>query len=206
MTRIFKLLVTVAGILVIVPTLIWACGLIIFTGSICSMVTIKNPERTDAMIVLTGGANRVSRGFDLLARGKAQYLLISGVHKDAKLNELVKIWGSKRTLPDCCITLGREAENTIGNSIEAQKWVARNKVKTVRLITANYHMPRALVEFRHTLPGITIIPDPVIPKNFNPRQSEFWKITFTEYHKLILSTVRVLFFPSDTSPVPQALK
>ena len=206
MTSIFKLLVTVAGIMVIVPALVWACGLIIFTGSVCSMVTAKNPSKTDAIIVLTGGANRVSRGFDLLSRGKAQYLLISGVHKDAKLNELLKIWGNKRPLPDCCITLGKEAENTIGNSIEAQKWVARNKVKTVRLITANYHMQRALLEFRHTLPGIEIIADPVIPTNFTPRESEFWKITFTEYHKLLLSTVRVLFFPLDTSPVPQALK
>ncbi len=206
MTSIFKLLVTVAGIMVIVPALVWACGLIIFTGSVCSMVTAKNPSKTDAIIVLTGGANRVSRGFDLLSRGKAQYLLISGVHKDAKLNELLKIWGNKRPLPDCCITLGKEAENTIGNSIEAQKWVARNKVKTVRLITANYHMQRALLEFRHTLPGIEIIPDPVIPTHFTPRESEFWKITFTEYHKLLLSTVRVLFFPLDTSPVPQALK
>lgn len=206
MTRLLKIILTIAALTVLFPALLWACGLIIFTGTVCAMVEADPPQKTDAIIVLTGGTNRVSRGFDLLAQNKAKYLLISGVHKDAKLNELLKIWGYKHPLPECCITLGREAENTIGNSLEAQKWVAENDVHSARLITANYHMPRALLEFRHALPGIIIMPDPVIPEHFTPREREFWKITFIEYHKLLLSTVRVLFFPLDTSPVPQALK
>ncbi len=206
MTRIFKLLLTLACIVVLVPGLMWGAGLIIFTGSICSMMEADAGEKTDAIIVLTGGTNRVSRGFDLLADDKADYLLISGVHKDARLHELQKLWGDKRPLPQCCITLGKEAENTIGNSLEARKWVEENHATSIRLITANYHMPRALLEFRHALPEANIVADPVVPQDFTPRQKEFWRITFTEYHKLLLSAVRVLFFPLDTSPIPQALK
>ena len=206
MTHFLKILLTVAALTVGLPALVWACGLIIFTGSVCSMIEPEHVDPADAIIVLTGGTNRVSRGLDLLADDKAKDLLISGVHKDVKLGELLKLWGYKHPLPDCCITLGREAGNTIGNALEAQKWVAGTGAQSVRIITANYHMPRALLEFRHALPGIKIVPHPVIPEHFSPRKREFWKITFIEYHKLLLSIVRVLFFPLDTSPVPQALQ
>lgn len=206
MLRFLKIFLTLAVLAVGIPGLLWGCGFIIFAGSISSMAEPEIIKPTDAIIVLTGGTNRVSRGLDLLSEGKASDLLISGVHKDVKLKEILAIWGYKTQLPECCITLGREAGNTIGNALEAQKWVEENHAATVRLITANYHMPRALLEFRHTLPGIQIIPHPIIPENFTPREQEFWKLAFLEYHKYLISFIRVHFFPSDTSPLPQALK
>ncbi len=206
MLRFLKICLTIAVLVVGIPGLLWGCGFIIFAGSISSMAEPEIIKPTDAIIVLTGGTNRVSRGLDLLSEGKASDLLISGVHKDVKLKEILAIWGYKTPLPDCCITLGREAGNTIGNALEAQKWVDETHATTVRLITANYHMPRALLEFRHTLPGIQIIPHPIIPENFTPREQEFWKLAFLEYHKYLISFIRVHFFPSDTSPLPQALK
>ncbi len=206
MARFLKVLLTISILAVGIPTLIWACGFIVFTGVISAMIEPENPEATDAIIVLTGGTNRVSRGLDLLAEGKAKELLISGVHKDVKQAELLTLWGYKKPLNDCCITLGHEAGNTIGNAIEARKWVEATSPKSIRLITATYHIPRALLEFRHALPAVTIIPHPVIPENFQPRSAEFWKLSFLEYHKLIMSTVRVLFFPLETTPVPQALQ
>jgi uncharacterized SAM-binding protein YcdF (DUF218 family) len=206
MARFLKVLLTISILAVGIPGLIWACGFIVFTGVISAMIEPENPEATDAIIVLTGGTNRVSRGLDLLAEGKAKELMISGVHKDVKQAELLKIWGYKKPLNDCCITLGHEAGNTIGNAIEARKWVDETSSKSIRLITATYHMPRALLEFRHALPNVTIIPHPVIPENFQPRSAEFWKLSFLEYHKLLMSTVRVFFFPLETTPVPQALQ
>lgn len=206
MIRLLKVLLTFSILVLAVPGLLWACGFIVFAGTVSAMAEPATIEKTDAIIVLTGGTNRVSRGLDLLADHKAEDLLISGVHKDVKMNELLTLWGYKSTLPDCCITLGREAGNTIGNAIEAKNWVDSNGARTARLITANYHMPRALLEFRHALPGITIIAHPVIPENFSPKQQEFWKLAFLEYHKLLLSTFRVIFFPLETSPVPQALQ
>jgi uncharacterized SAM-binding protein YcdF (DUF218 family) len=206
MFKFLKVLLTLALLTTIIPAALWVCGFVIFAGTISSMTEPIVIEPTDAIIVLTGGTNRVSRGLDLLAEEKAKDLLISGVHKDVKLKELIEIWGYKQSLPDCCITLGREAGNTIGNAIEAREWVRSNGASSVRLITANYHMPRALLEFRHTLPGVAIIPHPIIPHNFSAKHEEFWKLTFLEYHKVIMSFIRTTFFPFDTSPVPQALQ
>lgn len=206
MLRFLKICLTIAVIAVGIPGLLWGCGFIIFAGSVSSMAEPEIIKPTDAIIVLTGGTNRVSRGLDLLADHKATDLLISGVHKDVKLKEILQRWGYKSPLPDCCITLGREAGNTIGNALEAHKWVQETDAKSVRLITANYHMPRALLEFHHTLPGIEITPHPIIPDNFSPKQEEFWKLAFLEYHKYLISFIRITFFPLDTSPLPQALK
>lgn len=206
MLKFLKILLTIVALATILPVVMWGCGFVIFAGTVSAMTEPETIQPTDAIIVLTGGTNRVARGLDLLSENKAKDLLISGVHKDVKLNELLKLWGYKSPLPDCCITLGREAGNTIGNAIEARKWVDSNGAKSVRLITANYHMPRALVEFRHMLPGIAITPHPIIPENFTPKHEEFWKLTFLEYHKMLMSFIRVTFFPLDTSPVPQALE
>ena len=181
---------------------IWFCGFIVFTGTISSMNEPKQVEKTDAIIALTGGAHRVTRALDLLAEDKAGYLLISGVNKNVKLKELLK----GRSLSDCCITLGYEAESTLGNAIEARKWVTEHKIKTVRLITANYHMPRSMLEFRHALPDTEIIPHAVIPDNFGPDQEKFWKLCFLEYHKFMISLIRVNFYPSEIHPLPAALK
>lgn len=167
----------------------------------------KKIDKTDAIIVLTGGTNRVTRALDLLSDGKAEHLFISGVNKGVKLQELIKLWGYKKPLPDCCIILGYEAESTLGNAIEARKWVNENHIKTVRLITATYHMPRSMLEFRHALPDIAIIKHPVLPgKQFTPDQKQFWKLCFVEYHKLIISLIRVTFYPSEVHPLPAALK
>lgn len=204
--RALKILLALAVLAVGIPGLLWGGGFLLYAGAVSSMEEPETIEPTDAIIVLTGGSNRVSRGLDLLADHKARDLLISGVHKDVKLKEILAIWGYKSPLPDCCITLGFEAGNTLGNAIEARKWVDEHQAKSVRLITANYHMPRALLEFRHALPGIALIPHPVMPDQFNPDDEHFWKLAFLEYHKYLISFIRVNFFPLDTSPLPQALK
>lgn len=206
MQRYFKILLILSVLMIGLPGLMWACGFIVFTGVVSGMMEPQKAGSTDAIIVLTGGTNRVSRGLDLLAEGKAQSLFISGVHKDVRQSELLQLWGYKKPLPDCCITLGREAGNTIGNAREARKWVEETSPRSIRLVTATYHMPRALLEFRHALPEIEIVAHPVIPENFQPRNAEFWKLCFLEYHKWIMSAVRILFFPLETTPMPQALR
>ena len=43
--------------------------------------------------------------------------------------------------------------NTNGNAIEAKQWIEQNGIKTITLVTANYHMPRSLLEFKKALPN-----------------------------------------------------
>ncbi len=184
--------------------LLWVYGFIIFTGLVSSMNEPKEIEKTDAIIVLTGGTNRIDRALDLLSEGKTDHLFVSGVNKSVKLKELLSTY--RKPLPDCCINLGYEADNTLGNAIETRKWVEANNIKTIRLITATYHMQRSLLEFHHALPDIKIIPHPVIPGNFSPDEEKFWKLCFLEYHKLLLSFVRVVFYPAEIHPMPETMK
>lgn len=204
--KLIRVILVLLTLTVGLPFLVWASGFIVFAGIVSLMTEPKAATPTDAIIVLTGGTNRVSRGLELLKEGTSGHLLISGVHKDVKLEELLDLWGYKNGLPDCCITLGREAGNTIGNAVEAKLWLKADNLETVRLITATYHMPRALLEFRHALPDKTITPHPVIPEDFNPKERRFWRICFLEYHKLIISMYRILFFPNETTPIPTPLK
>ena len=61
------------------------------------------------------------------------------------------------------IDLGDTAGDTFGNSVESVAWMRANKFKTMRLVTADYHMPRAILEIRRCLPATTLYEVPVRP-------------------------------------------
>jgi uncharacterized SAM-binding protein YcdF (DUF218 family) len=192
---------------ILIPILLWAGGYIVFAGTVANMMEPKTFQKTDTIIALTGGTNRVTRALDLLAEGKSPYLLISGVNKDVKLKELLTLWDyQNKNLPTKAITLGFNAGNTLENAIEARDWVRGHNANQIRLVTANYHMPRALLEFHHAIPEASIIPNPVIPSELSARSQKFWQICFLEYHKFLLSFVRVVLYPSETNPVLPALR
>lgn len=181
-------------IIIVSPLFLWLCGFIIYTGSVTSMMEPHDPQKTDAIIVLTGGSNRVTKGFDLLTQKKADQLFISGVHKTVKLKELLTLWGYEEKVPQCCITLGKTANTTIGNALETRSWIIEHNIRSIRLITATYHMPRAMVEFRQVLPSLTIIPHPVQPDDFSVRTKKFWQLMVIEYNKLLASAGRIFLF------------
>lgn len=189
-----------------IPIGLWVSGFVVFTTSIYFMSEPKLKDTIDGAIVLTGGSNRVSKGLDLLAEKKIKNLLVSGVHKDVEIQDIMKLWGKTDGAPPCCITLGREAGNTIGNAQEARKWIEYSDIEAVYLITANYHIPRAMLEFNHQIPNVKIVPFPVKPENFDIRQPIFWRTDFIEYHKLLMTLLRVVIFPSETKPIPEMLK
>ncbi len=133
--------------------------------------------RTDGIVVLTGGAKRIDRGLELMEAGKARRMLISGVDLDVKPGELAAQYDRTNKLFDCCIDLGFRAVDTRSNAIETARWVTKNKIRTLRLVTHDWHMRRAMLETRIALPdGVTVIPDAV------PTHPTF-AILFREYHK-----------------------
>ncbi len=198
---IWTLLVTVG-----LPVLCWIAGFLIYCVSVNYIPTSPPSSQLDAAIVLTGGSNRVSQGFELLAEHKVKYLLISGVHSGVTLDDLVKLWGGKKSLIDPeVVTLGREAGNTIGNALEASDWVKKNDIKEAYVITSNYHMPRSLLEFRHELPETHLVPYAVQPEDFLWTEPLYWKTAFLEFHKLVVSLYRVLIHPNEKQPIPSSL-
>jgi len=198
---IWTLLVSIGG-----PILLWLAGFLIFCGSISSFRTSPPEEHLDAAIVLTGGSNRVNHGFDLLAEEKVRYLLVSGVHEGVKIDDLLKLWGGKISKVDKqSVTLGREAGNTLGNALEAAVWIEDYKVQDGYLITSTYHMPRSLLEFRHALPGVVLVPYAVEPKDFTVERPNYWKTAFIEYNKFLVTLYRILVYPDEIRPLPAAL-
>jgi uncharacterized SAM-binding protein YcdF (DUF218 family) len=63
---------------------------------------------------------------------------------------------------DCCVDLGFEAETTRSNAEEVSAWVAKHRFRSIRLVTAAYHMPRARAELEARLPeDVMIVTDGV---------------------------------------------
>ncbi len=178
--------------------LAWAAGFFWFTTLIPTSPT-EDLRTTDAIVVLTGGKGRIDYGLSLLSEGKAKKMFISGVGENATPKELIEqaVSRARRTFslsPDAIIMLGYNATNTIGNAWETSQWMEKEGFASLRLVTANYHMPRSLLEFVYVMPGVTIIPDPVIPEGF--RREAWWKLngagklTLSEYHKYLAAKLR----------------
>mgnify|MGYP000873779518 FL=1 len=173
--------------------LFWAAGLYLFASMIPEPGTVF-PEKTDAIVVLTGGAGRVGEGLSLLEKGDAQKLFISGVYQGVDVQELLKLAQRAPGNLECCIALGYAADSTRGNAAETAEWIAREKLKSLRLVTASYHMPRSLLEFRHALPDdIRIVPHPVFPAGFYAGNWWRWRgsarLAISEYHKYLVAWV-----------------
>ncbi len=123
------------------------------------------PSKTDGVVVLTGGPGRLDRGLYILETGKAKRMLVSGVNLDVKPGELAAQYKRPLSLFTCCIDLGFRALDTHSNGLETARWASRHKIKTLRLVTHDWHMRRARLELDKALPsGVHIINDAVLTK------------------------------------------
>lgn len=138
------------------------------------------PEKTDGIVVLTGGPGRIDRALARLEAGDAKRLLISGVDRDVKPRELAAQYDRPRALFDCCVALGFEATDTRSNASEVADWVARRNYKSIRLITTDWHMRRAHYEIGRLLDDETrVVADAV-------RSEPNLRTLAREYHKYLL--------------------
>lgn len=177
---------------------LWLIGLLGFIALIPGPAVKIDDRPTDAIIVLTGGGDRLAEGFRLLDRGLSKRLLISGVAPGVTLEQLIDhldgVPGPEELA--CCVTLGYQAESTVGNADESAEWVRRNGAASVRLVTANYHMLRSLLEFSRKVPGLTVVPNPVFPAEV---RDPHWFVKprtllliVNEYHKYLVALARSL--------------
>ena len=144
--------------------LAWAGGFVWFLTVIPTDLE-DTTTRTDAIVVLTGGSERRPVGLELLADGFADRLFVSGVYSGVDVATILDLNAEAPTTLACCIELGHDAPHTVGNARETAIWMAAGKRTSLRLVTANYHMPRSLVLFRRMMPAVAIVPHPVFPPN-----------------------------------------
>ena len=175
---------------------IWLCGYFIFLSYVLLSKPQTNNNKADAIIVLTGGNQRIESGLELFARGDSDHLMITGVHPNATKFDIVKRWSRRSpALPDCCVTLGYKATTTVENALETRDFLKAHGYDSIKLVTADYHMPRAHIEFSHALPDVQIITHPIVQPDTTPKQKWFWIITFIEYHKTLMRGMILLTTP-----------
>lgn len=180
-------------------TMLWLGGFVLFIA-----LLPKEPQDaeaapvTEAIVVLTGGSERLINGIELLKKSRAPKLFVSGVGKGVKVEELfhqVDFGDPEMQALAPRIYLGHEANSTHTNALEVKKWVDNNQVASILLVTSNYHMFRSVTELRAVMPNITIIKHPVSPMNVI--HTEWWRfpntatLLFTEYNKFLFVSVRV---------------
>lgn len=156
--------------------------LVWFLGFAWFAVALPQPaseERTDAIIVPTGGGGRIERGLQMLAETRAEQMFVTGVDREVKPDEFAAEFAVDQVRMECCVTLGFAAVDTRGNAAEAAQWVADNNVSSIRLVTTDWHMRRARLDLSRELPGgVAVIEDAVASE-------PSLRTLFLEYHKLI---------------------
>jgi len=190
----FKRLLSLAGALAICYVLgfFWFATLL--------PTEVSDPEkRTDAIVVLTGGSDRLGVALDLLSAEKAEKLFVSGVYRGVDVRQLLDLSQHSPEDLSCCVVLGYEADNTRGNALETAAWMKEQGYHSLRLVTATYHMPRSLLELRRALPGIEIVPHPVFTETFKREEWWLWpgssSLLITEYTKYLVALARGPFDP-----------
>lgn len=151
--RVFFLLVLLAGLAI--------AGFLYFADQVASLQPPKNPS-ADAIVVLTGGFQRIDQAVELLKSGVGKRLLISGVHPTTTGAQIRRNTQSSADLFRCCVDIGHDAVDTIGNAKETASWIRDNGYRSILVVTNNYHMPRSLLELRLANPDTTFIAYPVV--------------------------------------------
>ena len=173
----------------------WLVGFMWFNTSLPRSEPVVT-DRDGGIVVLTGGDQRLTAAMDLLDKGYGRRLLVTGVNRATARAKLKSYMGKNApSLFDCCVDLGREAQDTIGNAQETASWVVNHGYRSIIVVTASYHMPRALTELRYAVPGCTLVPYPVFTDSV--RLTDWWRWSGTtrllafEYTKYLASVTRV---------------
>lgn len=138
---------------------------------------VQGKSLADAVVVLTGGKNRIDYAFALALRYHIRNIFISGVNEKTSLEDILK----NRSF-DANITLGKRALNTIENALEILEWANEARVKKIFLVTSDYHIPRSLFALQKVCKGSLQITPIAVPSNNN---YDFIRNCFKEFVKII---------------------
>lgn len=143
--------------------LLWLTGFFWFLGIVAAERPVTPMPHAGGIVVLTGGADRVKAGLELLMAGAAPRLLISGAGAGTYLGDFTPRDGIDANAKASAITIGHDAATTRGNARETAAWAGHYHLDSLIVVTADYHMPRALIELHRSMPQVRLIPEPVRP-------------------------------------------
>lgn len=163
-------------------------------------------HETDGAVVLTGGADRISDAVSLVAKGYAARLLITGVNQSTSSAEIARLTPKFEEYFACCVDLGYAALNTEGNAEETRLWAQARAMRSLTVVTSNYHMPRALLEIHAALPDVALTRFSVVPEQARASswllEPQMLKLLGVEYLKYLRAAVRMTLYPPPLRDSP----
>jgi len=158
------------GYIILAGLAILVCAMYLFVNFVRDTENYgQTLTKADAIVVLTGGKGRAREGLNLLRKGSAGILIISGVNKDAGLDSIFlnQISGPERG----SIILEKNSRSTFENALEVRKLMEARGLKSMVLITSVYHMKRAVYIFKQVMPAyISIGPYSVKSPSFDEKR------------------------------------
>jgi uncharacterized SAM-binding protein YcdF (DUF218 family) len=193
-----------AGPVMLFSIVAFLIGFSVFAERIARMKTPVDIAPAQAIVALTGGQSRLERSLELLANHKGSRLLISGVNVETSKTDLSRAMGANQSLFECCIDIGYQAQDTVGNANETVEWLEKNKFTSVILVTNNYHMPRSVLEIRRIDRNIDVRPFPVVNTDLTNGKwmlkKDTVRVLLAEYIKYLGAKMRTIF------PIPNSLE
>jgi uncharacterized SAM-binding protein YcdF (DUF218 family) len=177
------------GLLLMVAVFGWCGGFLWFLAN--TYTPSVPPAHADGIVVLTGGEDRLATAFKLLDDKRADRLLISGVPPGVSLHDMA-ISAHIAPMPDGRrITLGHQAQTTLGNAQETAGWASAHAMHSLIVVTAGYHMPRALLELSREMPSMQLYPMRVQPAAiYDGSRAHIWRLLVAEYTKWLLAQIK----------------
>lgn len=150
----FLLCLLGAGILLVV-------GFLRFAEEVAALAPPDDVDSVEGIVVLTGGARRIDHALSLFNEGVGRRMLISGVNPATTGSQIKNLTAGSDALFECCVDIGHDAIDTIGNADETARWIAEHDFRHVLVVTNDYHIPRSLMELRRADPETRFTAYPV---------------------------------------------
>lgn len=197
----------------LVLVLIWFAGLLAYAARVQDSTPARAPQRADGIVALTGADSqaRISAAVGLLEDGYGKRVLVSGVDPIASREDIRHVSKAVRRLYDCCVDLGFTAADTVGNARETAEWAKARRYDSLIVVTADYHMPRAMLELRAVAHGSDLqlqtfaTPTPALKSRSwwrNPRAARLMVVEYCKY-LAILGREGVLGLGPREAPLAQ---
>lgn len=198
----------------LVLTLIWLAGLFAFAHRVQQSTPAALPQAADGIVALTGANSnqRIAAAVALLERDLGNRVLVSGVNREASREDIRTVSRAVRRLYDCCVDLGFTAADTVGNARETAEWASAMRYHSLIIVTADYHMPRAMLELRAVLrePEFTLqaypVPTPALKARGwwrSPRATRLMVVEYSKYLAILGREAVLGLGPRDPVPAQQ---
>ena len=187
--------------------MIWAVGLLAFAARVEQSTPAPEPPAADGIVTLTGSSViRLAEATKLLEQGKGKRLLVSGVNRLASRADILDVTRAGRGVYDCCVDLGFTAADTTGNAQETAEWARAKNYDSLIIVTADFHMPRAMLELGAAMPDVELTPHPVVTETMDT--DNWWRtpggarLMIEEYIKylVVLARESLLSLGPDETP------